>query len=59
MTDDKNTQLIKTFKNMILDFGMPKTPEDIADPDFRSAATAHLDEFEEARSECESELTLR
>jgi hypothetical protein len=58
MSEEINSQLIGLMKNLIRDQGMPRTIDDIADPDFRSLATAHVDEFDEARGECEAERTL-
>jgi uncharacterized protein (UPF0147 family) len=58
MSEEQNTQLIGLMKNLMRDHGVPRSIEDIADPDFRSLATAHVDEFDEARGECEAELTL-
>jgi len=58
MSDDKSTHLIGMLKTMIKDHGMPQTPNDITDAEFRSLAVAHIDEFDEARGECESDLTL-
>lgn len=58
MSDDKNSHLIGIFKNLIRDHGMPRTLDEITDGDFRSLAVAHIDEFDEARGECESDLTL-
>jgi hypothetical protein len=58
MSDDKSTHLIGILKNLIKDHGMPRTLDDITDTDFRTLAVAHIDEFDEARGECESDLTL-
>lgn len=58
MSEEQNTQLIGLMKNLIRDQGMPRSINEIADPDFRTLATAHVDEFDEARGECEAELTL-
>lgn len=58
MLEEQNTQLIGLMKNLMRDHGIPRSIEDIADPDFHSLATAHVDEFDEARGECEAELTL-
>lgn len=58
MSEDKNTQLIGIFKTLIMDHGMPQAIGDITDPDFQALAAAHVDEFDEARDECESAFTL-
>lgn len=58
MSEDKSSHLVGILKTMIRDHGMPRTIEDITDADFRSLAVAHIDEFDEARGECESDLTL-
>jgi hypothetical protein len=59
MNDDQSSQPINTFKNLIQDFGMPGSANEIADPDFRAAALSHIDEFDEARSECDCDMALR
>jgi hypothetical protein len=41
-----------------MDHGMPQAIADITDPDFQALAAAHVDEFDEARDECESARTL-
>lgn len=58
MSEDKTNHLIGMFKTLIKDHGMPKTVNDITDADFHTLAVAHIDEFDEARDECESDLTL-
>jgi hypothetical protein len=58
MSEDKTAQLIGIFKTLIQDHGLPQGIEQISDPDFQAFAQAHLDEFDEARDECESHLTL-
>ncbi len=58
MSEDRNAQLIGIFKTLIRDHGMPRTLNDITDPDFLALAESHIDEFDEARDECESDLTL-
>ena len=58
MSEDKSTHLIGILKTLIKDHGMPRTLDEITDGDFRSMAAAHIDEFDEARGECESDLTL-
>lgn len=58
MSEDKSTHLIGILKTLIKDHGMPRTLDEITDADFRSLAVAHIDEFDEARGECESDLTL-
>jgi hypothetical protein len=37
---------------------MPRSIGEITDRDFRNLAASHADEFDEARGECEAELTL-
>ena len=58
MSDDKSTHLIGMFKTLIKDHGLPRSVDDITNADFRTLAAAHIDEFDEARGECESDLTL-
>lgn len=58
MSEDKSMQLIGIFKTMIKDHGMPRSLDEITDSDFHALASAHVDEFDEARDECESDLTL-
>ena len=58
MSEDKSTHLIGILKTLIKDHGMPRTLDEITDADFRNLAVAHIDEFDEARGECESDLTL-
>lgn len=58
MSEDKATQLIGIFKTLIRDHGLPQGVTDIRDPEFAALAEAHLDEFHEARDECESDSTL-
>jgi len=58
MSEDKSSHLVGVLKIMIKDHGMPRSVNDIADADFRSLAAAHVDEFDEALGECESDLTL-
>jgi hypothetical protein len=58
MSEDQNSQLVGIFKTLIKDLGMPKTVDDITDPIFHAAAAPHIDEFDEARAECETDLQL-
>ena len=58
MSEDKTTQLIGIFKTLIHDHGLPQGVEHISDPEFQAFAQAHVDEFDEARDECESHQTL-
>jgi uncharacterized protein (UPF0147 family) len=58
MSEDQNTHLIGLMKNLIRDQGMPRSIGEITDRDFRNLAASHADEFDEARGECEAELTL-
>lgn len=58
MSEDKTTQLINTFKTLIQDHGLPQGLEHISNPEFQAFAQAHVDEFDEARDECESHQTL-
>ncbi len=58
MSEDKSTHLVSVLKTMIRDHGMPRSLDEITDPEFRTMAVAHIDEFEEARDECASDLTL-
>jgi hypothetical protein len=58
MSEDKYNHLVGILKTMIRDNGMPRSLDDITDPEFLMIATAHADEFDEARGECESDLTL-
>ncbi len=58
MSEDKTTQLIDIFKTLIHDHGLPQAVTEISDPDFQAFAQAHVDEFDEARDEYESHLTL-
>jgi hypothetical protein len=58
LPEDQNTHLIGLMKNLIRDQGMPRSIGEITDRDFRNLAASHADEFDEARGECEAELTL-
>lgn len=58
LPEDQNTHLIGLMKNHIRDQGMPRSIGEITDRDFRNLAASHADEFDEARGECEAELTL-
>lgn len=58
MSEDRTTQLIDIFKTMIEDHGLPQGASEIRDPEFQAFALAHVDEFDEARDECESHRTL-
>lgn len=54
MSEDRNAQLIDIFKTLIMDHGLPRSINEISDPEFLALAQAHMDEFDEARDECET-----
>jgi hypothetical protein len=58
MWNDQSYQLVGIFKTIMKDTGLPRSLDDISDPAFQAAAAAHIDEFEEARAECETDLLL-
>ncbi|TWF50403.1 hypothetical protein [Neorhizobium alkalisoli] len=58
MSEDKTAQLVGIFKTLIRDNGMPQNIAEITDPEFLAFAEAHIDEFDEARDECETDRTL-
>jgi hypothetical protein len=58
MSDDQSNQLVGIFKTIMKDTGLPRCLDDINDPAFQAAAAAHIDEFEEARAECETDRLL-
>jgi hypothetical protein len=58
VSEYQSSHLVGMLKNFMKDHGLPKSLEDIGNLEFRSLAAAHVDEFDEARDEFESDLSL-